>query len=41
MACVGVEEYVHSFFTSALDGDKSPSRPGRFTPSKAPPYPSI
>jgi hypothetical protein len=41
MAYVGVDVYIHVFFTSALvGGEWSVSRPGRFTPGKrAPRYP--
>jgi hypothetical protein len=36
----GVEARLHSFLTSAVDGDEwSASRPGRFDPGKEPRYP--
>ena len=36
----GTEVQLHSLLTSAIDrGERSTSRPGRFTPRKEPPYP--
>jgi hypothetical protein len=37
----GIEVYLHAFLTSALDrGERSASRPGRFTPRERHPPPS-
>jgi len=35
----GVELYLHSFVTTALGGESSGSRSGRFTPMKVSPVP--
>jgi hypothetical protein len=38
----GVDEYIHSFLTSALTGGEwSASRPGRFNSEKKPPVPTV